>query len=103
MTYIDDIVTAIRRELPDDVLPDKPNVERLLRSYAVLVRAKGTSVTVKDVHDAWAAWMLDVDPGHPAIRPYEQLDAATQEEDLPFLMALQHVAAEHRRQPAIEP
>lgn len=95
MTYIDDIAAAIRRELPEDVLPDEPHVERLLRSYAVLVRAKGTRVTLKDVHDAWAAWMLDVDPHHPAIRPYEQLDVQTQEEDIPFLTALQRVAAEH--------
>jgi hypothetical protein len=96
VTYLDDISAAIRHELPADLLPDEPHVERLLRCYAVLIRAKGDGVTIEDVHDAWAAWMLDVDPQHSAIRPFDQLDPQTQQQDLPFLRALHRVASELR-------
>jgi hypothetical protein len=94
VSYLDEIAAAVRQELSADVLPDEPHVERLLRAYAVLIRAKGKEVTIRDVHDAWAAWMLDLDPQHPAIQPFEQLDVKTQAQDLPFLTALQRVASD---------
>lgn len=90
--YLDEIAQQIVAELEPGDLPDFEGVERLLRSYAVLVRVKGTDVSAEDVHDAWAAWMADFDINHPALVPFAELDEATREEDEPFLMAVRAVA-----------
>jgi hypothetical protein len=90
--YLDDIAGLISAQLPEDALPDEPHTQRLLRLYAVLVRAKGTAVTDEDVHDAWAAWMADTDPDHDALVPYSELEAETRAEDEPFVDAIRSVA-----------
>lgn len=64
------------------------NSDSLFIMYAVLMRAKGVDVTASDVHDAWSAWMMQQDPEHEAIRPYEELDQETKDLDEPFLLAI---------------
>jgi hypothetical protein len=51
----------LRREqqhVPDRLLPEG-DTKPLFRLYALLALTKGRSVTAEDVHNAWAAWMLD--------------------------------------------
>jgi hypothetical protein len=91
--YLDDIARQIADELDPDLLPDEDGVDRLLRSYAVLARAKGTAVTAEDIHDAWVAWMAESDPHHESLKPFSELDAATRHEDDPFATAVRAVAA----------
>ncbi|MBY6383645.1 hypothetical protein HG717_06920 [Rhodococcus erythropolis] len=67
----------------------------LFLMYAVLMRAKGVDTQARDVHDAWSAWMLRVDPAHESIRPFDELDTETRREDGPFLVAIR--AAARRR------
>ena len=90
--YLDEIANDIAQELGARAL-GQDGIERLLRSYAVLARAKGTAVTQEDVHDAWVAWMADRDPGHGALKPFAQLDHATRLEDEPFVAAVRAVAS----------
>ncbi|MFZ1440367.1 MAG: TIR domain-containing protein [Candidatus Microthrix subdominans] len=90
--YLTEVAASIRDELSTSDLPDGP-VDDLLASYAVLLLAKGTEVTNEDVHNAWAAWMLRVDPTHPAILPFELLDADAAAQDAPFVDAIRSVAA----------
>ena len=49
-------------------------------------------MTAPDVHNAWAIWMQETDPGHHAIRPYEELDPGAQASDEPFVAAIKLVA-----------
>jgi predicted metal-binding protein len=94
--YLDDIAQQIADQLGQDV-PQVEGVDRLLRLYAVLARVKGAATTAEDVHDAWAAWMVDQDPTHDALRPFLQLDRATRREDDPFVRAVRAVASRLRR------
>jgi len=91
MDYISELAKAIRQEVDPESLPNEP-VDDLLRSYAVLALALGDEVTAEDVHNAWVAWMLPRHPGHPALVPYADLDAATARQDLPFVGAIKSVA-----------
>jgi hypothetical protein len=86
-----EVADLIRNEIPQDALPDGP-VEELLRSYAVLALALGTTITAEDVHDAWVAWMLARDPDHPSLVPFAELDAETAKQDRPFVSAIRSVA-----------
>lgn len=61
--------------------------------YAVLARAKGESVTCRDVHDAWAAWMIKRTPNHHSLIEYEKLSEAVQREDEVFVAAIRSTAA----------
>jgi hypothetical protein len=94
MSYLDAIAERIRAELSEDSLPSEGDVGRLLRLYAVLVRAKGEAVTAADVHDGWVAWMSDVNPDHPALLPFAALDPETRLADEPFAEAIRRVARE---------
>jgi hypothetical protein len=93
MTYLDELAAQIERQVPAKLLPGD-NTTLLFRLYALLVLAKGKAVTAPDVHNAWAVWMQETDPGHHAIRPFEELDAKTQTADEPFVEAIK-VVAEH--------
>jgi hypothetical protein len=94
MTYLDDDVKAIRESLPAGT--DAPGGSDLLfRIYAVLMRAKGESVTAEDVHDAWSAWTLTRDPSHEALVPFDTLTPEKQAQDMPYVEAI-HAAAEKR-------
>lgn len=91
VTYLDKLAAEIQRNIPPDLLPHG-NIRPLFRFYAVLALAKGTAVKAADVHNAWATWMLERDPTHPSIKPFEQLDAETQASDEPFAQAIRRVA-----------
>lgn len=91
MTYLDNLADRIRSCLPAGTsVPD--DADRLFLLYAVILRAKGSDVTASDVHDAWAAWMQEQDPGHDALRPYDDLAPSVQAEDAPFLQAIRDAA-----------
>lgn len=89
--YLDDLALAIRRRIPEDRLPNE-NVDELMRSYAVLLRAKGTDVTSSDVHDVWAAWTAGRQQGHEALVPYDDLPEHVRKEDAVFVDAIRQVA-----------
>jgi hypothetical protein len=91
VNYLDELAAAIRGEVNPKRIP-KGDTTSLFRMYAVLVRAKGASVTASDVHDAWTAWALSAKPGHAAIQPFEALDGHTQAKDQPYVDALRRVA-----------
>lgn len=91
-TYIERDAELIKECLPQGV--DAPeDSDDLFLMYAVLLRAKGTEAEASDVHDAWSAWMLRVDPDHESIRPFDELDLETRGEDGPFLVAIREAAS----------
>jgi hypothetical protein len=91
MSYLDDIANAIRSGITPGTFPES-GADELFRLYAVLALAKGEATTGRDVHDAWAAWMQERDPGHDALRPFDDLDPATQAADEPFAAAIRSAA-----------
>ena len=96
MNYLDELAGEVAKEISPDVRPNA-DTSRLFRLYALLVLVKGTDVTAVDVHNAWSAWMLELDPGHRSIRPFEELDAGTQASDEPYVAAIRAVAGRQRR------
>ncbi len=95
MTYLDELGAEIRGEVDPRHVP-QGDTEQLFRLYAVLLLAKGEHVTAEDVHNAWAAWMAGGNPSHEAVLPFSELDAATQAEDAPFVVAIRRVAGRRR-------
>lgn len=91
VSYLDELAAHIEREVPAEMLPAR-DAKLLFRLYALLLLAKGTAVTAPDVHNAWAVWMQEIDPGHDAIRPFDELDSAAQASDAPFVAAIKSVA-----------
>jgi hypothetical protein len=96
MTYIDELAGAIRARVAPGLVPDV-DTTALFRLYAVLARAKGEHVTASDVHDAWSAWMSGRDPGHPALRPFDELSTDVRAADQPYVEAIRAAARERRR------
>lgn len=90
-SYLAEVAALIKAELPRDATPPKDS-DYLFLLYAVLMRSKGVEVTSADVHDAWAAWMLQTDPEHRSIVPYEKLDRETQQQDEPYVQAIHRAA-----------
>jgi hypothetical protein len=93
VTYIDDVAGKIRTAVPPGDLPHA-GTEMLFRSYAVLLLAKGESVTRADVHNAWVAWMALRDPDHESLVPYEELEEDTAAADQSYVNAIRQVARE---------
>lgn len=90
--YLEHDADLIRQCFPTGV--DAPDdSDALFLMYAVLLRAKGAGTQGADVHDAWSAWMIGIDPGHESILPFEDLDPETRGEDSPFLIAIRAAAA----------
>lgn len=89
--YLDDLAVKIRAHIPGDRMPDA-GADELLRLYAVLLRAKGASVTQSDIHDAWSAWMAKRDSEHVSLVAYEDLDQDVREEDRVFATAIRRAA-----------
>lgn len=90
VTYIDRIADQIRSALPPKARPSE-HAGELYRLYALLALVKGQNTTLENVHDAWSTWMSAHDPEHESLRPFRQLDATTQNEDRPYLHAIQTV------------
>jgi hypothetical protein len=93
MAYLDQTAASIRKEVPQEILPDEDGLDGLFRLYALLARAKGEAVSAEDVHDAWVVWMLERGEEHESLVPFDQLDRETQHEDDPFVRAIRTVAA----------
>jgi hypothetical protein len=93
LTYIDQLAQAIRAKVAPEYLPEEETTN-LFRIYAVLALAKGEAVEAADVHDAWSAWMSEVDSGHRSIKPMAELSSETQAFDEPFAEAIRVVARE---------
>jgi hypothetical protein len=97
--YLDQIAAVIRSHIPDDRMPEG-KADELLRLYAILLRAKGSTVTQSDVHDAWSAWMSVRAGNHVSLVPYEDLPIDVQVEDRVFASAIRQAAEELRRNPS---
>jgi hypothetical protein len=91
--YLDHIAAKIREHIPDERMPSG-DAEELLLIYAVLLRAKGATVTYGDVHDAWSAWMVQRDREHAALLAYEDLPAHIRDADRVFTQAVRTAAQE---------
>jgi hypothetical protein len=90
-TYLDDLADRIRRETPDEMLPDDASgaeLDQLFRLYALLALIQGSSVTPANVHDAWSTWMLNRGREHDSIVPFTSLDDHAQEQDDPYVRAI---------------
>lgn len=87
MNYIQRIIDSLSKRLPD-CGPD------LLAFYALLTLSRGTSTSLEDVHDAWAAWRNTTRPDHAALIPFNELDPVTQELDRKYAEAIRLVASE---------
>ena len=92
---MDELADAIRRLIPPELLPDG-DTEPLFRMYALLALAKGNQVVLEDVHDAWVAWMIGINPAHPSIKPLHELDEQVQRSDQPYLDAIRSVASDRK-------
>jgi hypothetical protein len=90
MNYVDDLAMRIGRFAPLNANLPMP----LLRGYAALALARGFYVTGSDVHDTWAAYEASVDPSHPLLVPWDQLEADVQALDLPFVQAIHQALTE---------
>jgi hypothetical protein len=99
LSYIDEVAAEIRGVLLPDLIPSG-DTSMLFRVYAVLALAKGDSVVLEDVHDAWAAWMSGRDPNHRSLIPFAELPAEVQSADRPYLDAIRAVAREYDRRPS---
>ncbi|MFC6158913.1 DUF7701 domain-containing protein [Kribbella jiaozuonensis] len=93
MNYIDRLAEGIRSKIPSKRLPDE-DASDLFRMYAVLLLAKGVSVTASDVHNAWVAWMLETDDSHESLVPYEDLAPSVAAQDEPYVEAIKATARE---------
>lgn len=100
--YLDELADEIREHVPADTLPEG-DTSGLFLIYAALLLAKGEHVTRADVHNAWVAWMAGEDAAHESLIPYEGLDAATQAEDSPYVVAIRTVAQEMRERNKLRP
>ncbi|MFC7375578.1 hypothetical protein ACFQS2_00365 [Brachybacterium sp. GCM10030267] len=92
LNYLDNIALQIRARVPASNLPDD-DVRGLFRIYAVLLLAKGVAVAPEDVHNAWAAWMIEKDSTHEAIVPFSALPRDVALEDTLYAEAIR-IAAE---------
>lgn len=61
---------------------------RLLRIYAVLSFAKGRNTTLKDTHDARAAWRADTEPDHRSLVRFHKLTHEVQQLDATYCAAI---------------
>ncbi|WP_445442620.1 DUF7701 domain-containing protein [Clavibacter sp. km1a] len=87
INYLEQIAGNIRERVAPNELPDE-NTRLLFRMYAVLLLAKGESVTAADVHNAWVAWMCSVNSAHESIVPYEDLAEDVASSDQPYVDAI---------------
>jgi hypothetical protein len=93
LNYISEIAERIRREVPQEVLPEG-DTGLLFLMYAVVVLTVGEDVQAENVHDTWSAWMTYRDPSHGSIKPFSQLDLKTKKADQPFVEAIRRVASQ---------
>lgn len=91
MNYLAKIADEISNELPPELIPEDGGGDLMLM-YALLCVTVGRSVTARDVHDAWTAWMTGRGERHSSMIPFDELAADVQLEDEPFALAIRRVA-----------
>lgn len=89
--YLQNIADRIRSFVPEDRIPEK-NADELFLLYAVLLRAKGIEVTESDIHDAWSAWMAEIDASHESLAEFEELSPSTRDQDVVYGNAVRQAA-----------
>jgi hypothetical protein len=92
VNYLDEIASRIREQVPESKLPHV-ETSALFRIYAVLLLAKGASVSLSDVHNAWVAWTCGRNPEHAALIPFSELSEDVASADLPYVQAILKVVA----------
>ncbi len=92
MNYLDILAAEIQRTADPEAAPPDDDLP-LYRQYAVLLLAKGQDVTVEDVHNAWAAWASDHEPGSRNLLPFKELSLSAQRKDETYVNAIREVAA----------
>lgn len=88
VNYVSRMRALIRREF--QMLP-----AGLIDLYTLLALTRGNSVTMKDVHDAWAVWCNDHQPGHGSLLPFGQLTPGVQELDREFMDGIRRAVEEY--------
>lgn len=91
VVYLDHWAEKIRSKVPSSKQP-RADDQALFRIYAVLLLAKGEAVSAEDVHNAWSAWMGEIDPDHAALVPFSELPPETAADDQVYVMAIQETA-----------
>lgn len=89
-TYIELIATRIGAKCDMKL---KGEGRRLLLIYAVLCLSKGAKITNADVHDAWCAWMVDINPVHECLVPFPRLSKKVQALDSIYRDAIKDTAS----------
>jgi hypothetical protein len=92
VNYLDKLAAEIQRTADPESHPPDEDLP-LYRQYAVLLLAKGTAVTLEDVHNAWAAWASDYDANHRNLLPFKELSLSVQQKDRAYVDAI-HIVAE---------
>lgn len=97
MNYLDRIALDIFNHGRSPHLQEQPTADELplYRIYAVLCLAKGRGTTLKDVHDAWAAWRATARPDHHSLIPFAELRPEVQDLDMPYRDAIHAAARRH--------
>jgi hypothetical protein len=92
-------VERARREL-EARYPRAAANTRLGDLYLLLVLTRGESVTLADVHDAWAVEQSRRRPDHWSIKPFEELDPDVAGKDQKYVTLIREVAAALREERA---
>jgi hypothetical protein len=93
MNYIDAGAAAIESHVDPRLIPTGDSRD-LFRGYSALMYSTRGDVSARDVHNVWAAWAASKSPESAAIRPYEELDDATRNEDEPYVEAIRRAWTE---------
>ena len=81
MNYSQELTTRLDEKIPG-------NDVALLRIYVLLALAKGTDMTLENVHDAWAIWKDGIKPDHKSLIPFGELTEEVQELDRKYMDAI---------------
>ena len=96
--YVDSCFNMISREanyieLIREDLKTRIDVEDdLLELYTLLAVTRGWSVTLEEVHDAWAVWRNKTNPTHESLVVFDLLSEETQELDREYADAIRETA-----------
>lgn len=97
MNYLEKLADDIRHQVSPDALPGGESTSLFLL-YAVLLLAKGETVTREDVHNAWVAWMTTKREPHESMVRFNELSNETKDEDSPYVEAIRKVARARERE-----
>ena len=92
MNYLEKLAATIRSDVGDSGGDDLG----VFVLYALVARAKGSSATAEDVHDAWVAWKT-LRGEDRSMREFTDLTADERALDEPFAAAIRRASAGARR------